>query len=522
MRRCIITVALSYLLCALAARADETSAPLQFTVQDRVEKDNACRVRHRQVNWQPSETAVVICDMWDTHTCKNAAMRVAEMAPRMNEVVKRLRERGCLVIHCPSDTMDFYKDQPGRKLAQAAPPVETKIPLARWCKLDEQHENALPIDDSDGGCDTPADEQKIWRNAQITAEPDRRWPWTRQIKTIEIEEGDAITDSAEAYYLMRERGIKNVVVLGVHTNMCVLGRPFSIRQMVYQGQNVLLMRDMTDAMYNPAMRPQVSHFRGTELVIEHIERHWCGTITSADVLEGAKPFVFSKDDRPHVALVIGEAEYQTNESLAAFAAKELPDYRCTFVLADEEDPNYFAGLEALESADLLFLSVRRRTLPTAQLKKIRAYVESKNPIVAIRTASHAFALRSGEPPKGHAVWPEFDRDILGGNYHNHHGTELKTFVERAPSAKDHPLLAGVPDKEFPVTTSLYMTSPLADTTTLLMTGRVDEGVEKAEPVAWTNNRDGQRVFYTSLGGPGDFENAAFRAMLKNAIVWSLK
>ncbi|HCP13998.1 MAG TPA: protein-signal peptide and transmembrane prediction, partial [Planctomycetaceae bacterium] len=69
--------------------------------------------------------------------------------------------------------------------------------------------------------------------------------WTRQHPAIQIAAGDAITDSAEAFYLMKQRGIKNVIVMGVHTNMCVLGRPFSIRQMVLQGQNVVLMRDMT-------------------------------------------------------------------------------------------------------------------------------------------------------------------------------------------------------------------------------------------------------------------------------------
>ena len=36
-----------------------------------------------------------------------------------------------------------------------------------------------------------------------------------------------------------------------HENMCVLNRPFGIRQMVYQGQNVVLMRDLTDTMYDP-------------------------------------------------------------------------------------------------------------------------------------------------------------------------------------------------------------------------------------------------------------------------------
>ncbi len=269
---------------------------LRFRVRERTQ-DNQDRwqVTLENQQWNPEQTAVVICDMWDTHTCKNAAERVAEMAPRMNDVVKNLRERGCLIIHCPSDTMQFYKDHPARHRAQGAEKIDTKIPLQRWCHLDKQREAELPIDDSDGGCDTPADQQAAWVKAWKAKSGDKRWPWTRQIAAIEIDDGrDAITDSAEAFYLMRERGIKNVIVMGVHTNMCVLGRPFSIRQMVYQGQNVVLMRDMTDAMYNPAKRPQVSHFRGTELVVEHIERHWCGTITSADVLEDRQQFVLPK------------------------------------------------------------------------------------------------------------------------------------------------------------------------------------------------------------------------------------
>src|SRR5450432_1761292 len=79
--------------------------------------------------WDPRKTAVVICDMWNDHWCKAAAGRVAEMAPRMNDTISALRDRGVLIIHCPSDTMKYYADHPGRKLAQAAPKVETKIPL---------------------------------------------------------------------------------------------------------------------------------------------------------------------------------------------------------------------------------------------------------------------------------------------------------------------------------------------------------------------------------------------------------
>ncbi|MCI0747578.1 MAG: c-type cytochrome, partial [Verrucomicrobia subdivision 3 bacterium] len=85
-----------------------------------------------------------------------------------------------------------------------------------------------------------------------------------------------------------------VIVMGVHANMCVLGRSFAIRQMVLLGKNVLLMRDMTDTMYNSRMRPKVNHFRGTDLVVEHIERYWCPSITST-AFTGKPEFRF-KDD----------------------------------------------------------------------------------------------------------------------------------------------------------------------------------------------------------------------------------
>jgi len=180
--------------------------------------------------------------------------------------------------------MESYTGTPSRKLAQTAPKVEAKVPLKGWCSLDRARESPLPIDDSDGGCD---DEPRC-RESQ---------PWTRQIEAIEIRDTDAVTDNSEAYNLMRQRGITNVIVMGVHQNMCVLGRPFSIRQMVYQGQNVALVRDLTDSMYNSRRRPFVDHFTGNDLVTWHIEKYWCPTITS-DQLLGGKPFRFSADARP--------------------------------------------------------------------------------------------------------------------------------------------------------------------------------------------------------------------------------
>ena len=254
---------LTFVSCLLGVLPNIANAePLQLHLRSRTEtaeKSGRFHAVTKTEAWEPAQTAIVVCDMWDTHTCPNAATRVAQMAPRMNEVLKAARAKGVLIINCPSGTMEFYKDHPGRKLAQQAPPVPTKRPLEKWCYLDKDREIALPIVDTDS-CDC----ERTWK-------PGDPYPWKRQIATLEIKDGDAITDSAEAYYLMQQRGIKNLIVMGVHTNMCVLGRPFSIRQMVYQGMNVALMRDLTDTMYNPAQAPYVSHFTGTDLVVEHIE-----------------------------------------------------------------------------------------------------------------------------------------------------------------------------------------------------------------------------------------------------------
>jgi nicotinamidase-related amidase len=236
------------------------------------------------VSWESSVTAAVICDMWDKHWCKGASERVAEMAPRMNQVIAELRKRGVLIIHCPSETMKFYEGTPGRKLAHSAPLAVVKTPLQGWCSLDSVKEPPLPIDDSDGGCDD------VPQCPQAS-------PWRREIATLEVQPGDAITDSAEAYNLMLQRGITNVIVMGVHQNMCVLGRPFSIRQMVYEGQNVVLMRDLTDSMYNSRRKPWVDHFTGNDLMTWHIEKYWCPTITS-DQIVGGNPFRFAADTKP--------------------------------------------------------------------------------------------------------------------------------------------------------------------------------------------------------------------------------
>jgi type 1 glutamine amidotransferase len=373
----------------------------------------------------------------------------------------------------------------------------------------------LPFDNSKDRCD-------------CTPQCPHGHPWTRQIAALEIAEGDAITDNAEAIYLMRQRGIDRVIVMGVHANICVLRRPFAVRQLCAQGQQVVVMRDLTDSMHDSGSPPEgLDHFRATERVIEHIEKYWCPTITSQDFLGGAA-FEFRGDPRPHVVLLIGEDEYETDRTLPAFADAELADrgVRVTTIHADPRDPNHFPGLEALDTADLLLVSVRRRTPPKAELDRIRAFVAAGKPVVGIRTASHAFSLRDNQPPPpSHAAWPEFDAEVLGGHYTGHHaepGPGKPRSLILIPESLD-PLLTGVPRDEVAVGSSLYKTSPLAPSARMLVLGFVEGQQQAAEPVAWTNRtKPGGRVFYTSLGHPDDFKLPFFRRLLRNGIFWALE
>jgi nicotinamidase-related amidase len=151
-----------------------------------------------------------------------------------------------------------------------------------------------PIDQTDGGEDDDTDDHAAWAKQLAAKGLNPRAPWTRQTDALRIAaDKDAISDSGvEVWNLLEARRIQNVILMGVHVNMCVAGRPFGLRQMAKNGKHVVLMRDLTDSMYNPARWPHVDHFRGTALFIEHIEKYICPTITSDQII-GGKPFAFS-------------------------------------------------------------------------------------------------------------------------------------------------------------------------------------------------------------------------------------
>jgi nicotinamidase-related amidase len=226
------------------------------------------------LQWPVAHTAIIICDMWDTHTCAMSAQRVALMAPRMNQVVSAARSLGVMIIHAPSDTMKFYEGTPWRERMRNAPTAPSPFPIISRCPRIPEEERDFPIDDSAGGCDDPV----------VNKFEGPPYPWTRENPAIDIAGFDGVSESGqEIYNFCKQESIDKIVLMGVHTNICILNRGFGTRQMTRLGFDVVLARDLTDSMYDPRTRPFVSHARGTELVIEHIERMWCPSILSEDL-----------------------------------------------------------------------------------------------------------------------------------------------------------------------------------------------------------------------------------------------
>ena len=220
-----------------------------------------------------------------------------------------------------------------------------------------------------------------------------------------------------------------------------------------------------------------------------------GTSRAADAPEPIK-----------VCLVSGSLEYKSNETLAEFQKQLEANYpvMCSRAFIVGENIHDLPGLENLDDCDVMLLFTRRLKLSGEQLERIKAYCMSGRPIVGVRTASHAVQ-----------TWLDLDREVLGGNYKGHYGNDLITEVALVGPRADHPILRGV--TPFRSAGSLYKNQGLSDNVDVLMTGTIPG---HTEPITWTRDYNGGRVFYTALGHPQDFSETSFRRLLTNAIFWA--
>jgi len=177
-------------------------------------------------------------------------------------------------------------------------------------------------------------------------------------------------------------------------------------------------------------------------------------------------------------------------------------------------------------------------LPSQQMSLVKEYVNSGKPVLGLRTASHSFNANKVVPNTGGAVvdasgkvpefldqWPEFDKEVFGGNYQGHYGTMKEGIVfSIVPGMENHQLFKGVSPENIigPVAPlhTLYENRPLRSANIqVLMLGAIPE--KPVEPVLWINHREKGKVVYTSMGHWDDWKIEKFRTIMFNTVDYLL-
>ncbi|WP_299535820.1 ThuA domain-containing protein [Ulvibacterium sp.] len=287
------------------------------------------------------------------------------------------------------------------------------------------------------------------------------------------------------------------------------------------------------------------------------------------------------DTGKHVVLVSGDEEYRSEEALPQLAKilSEHHGFTCTVLFAQRPDSpgivdaNYLKnipGLKALDTADAMVLFTRFRALPDEQMKPIDNYLKAGKPIVAIRTATHAFNFAedstsnyvhygnyyNGEKKE----WTDgFGRLVLGEKWHTHHGHHKHQSTRGIipEETKSHPITNGIENGEIWGSTDVYgVRLPLPGDAEHVVLGQVvnrkgeydendvfygmrptDDEIatvndkeitvnETLMPIAWTksyqipNGKMG-KAFTSTIGSSSDLMNEGVRRLLINGVFWAL-
>jgi len=289
----------------------------------------------------------------------------------------------------------------------------------------------------------------------------------------------------------------------------------------------------------------------------------------------------SEENGKHLVLISGDEEYRSEEALPQLAKilSKHHGFSCTVLFAQHPDrpgivdANYLKnipGLQTLESADAMILFTRFRALPDDQMKYIDTYFMSGKPVVAIRTATHAFNfdkdstssyVHYGNYYNGEmSEWTDgFGRLVLGEKWHTHHGHHKHQSTRGiiTEESTEHPLTNGIASGEIWGSTDVYgVRLPLPGDSEPIVLGQVinrrgpfdendvfygmkptddeiaevnDKGIpvnDTLMPIAWTKSyqlpggEKGQ-AFTSTIGSSSDLLNEGVRRLLTNSVFWIL-
>ncbi|AXE20275.1 hypothetical protein DR864_22245 [Runella rosea] len=252
----------------------------------------------------------------------------------------------------------------------------------------------------------------------------------------------------------------------------------------------------------------------------------------------------------NIVFITSDHEYRSEESLPALARILAKRYGFTCTVVFGLDDNGFIlpgssnlkGLDVLDKADLMVLFTRFSNFGDEEMQHFDKYIRRGGPIVAFRTATHAFSNK-GNAKWGHYSWDYkgeksewkdgFGELVLGETWVSHYGTNHKQASKLIPeeAQKEHPILRGV--KDMLAQSGGYTAYPKS--ATVIARGQVLNGMtadaepdktKELLPVAWVrtysiDSGPSGRVFATTHGASEDLLSEGFRRMALNAAFWAL-
>lgn len=257
-----------------------------------------------------------------------------------------------------------------------------------------------------------------------------------------------------------------------------------------------------------------------------------------------------KANGKYVVLLAGDEEYRSEEGLPMLAKilSQRHGFKCTVLFSvdpktgeiDPDNQKNVPGMELLDRADLVFLQFRFRELPDDAMKHFVDYVEAGKPMIAIRTATHAFRYpKESRSPYAKYSWDNrewaggFGQQILGETWINHYGSHAHESTRGLINGmlRQHPVLHGVKDLWGP--TDVYEARNLKPSDRVLVWGLTLSGMkadstpnyDKAVmPIVWLrrNSSGDDRTGWSmtsTLGAAVDLEGADLRRMFVNAAYW---
>jgi type 1 glutamine amidotransferase len=219
-----------------------------------------------------------------------------------------------------------------------------------------------------------------------------------------------------------------------------------------------------------------------------------------------------------VAVMVSDDHYDADKLLPPMMQRLGKENGWEVVILHGRGTANFPNIDVLDKADVLVVYVRRLALPKEQLAKVKNFVNSGRGLVGLRTACHAFVSGAKVLPEHSQNWGEFDREVLGGNYHGHGKNELGSDIENVAAQSDSLILKDVTPTRWHSVGSLYFTEPVKEDATIYQTASSSQ--RNNVPLTWTRMYGKTRIAFTALGHQKDFEIEAFQNLVRNLVHWA--